>query len=119
MTKLLIDWRIHDEGDWHFDSHRAVHEVEHEKAEDSECETTVVQVISLMPCVCTGQDCRNDKTEHQAEQDGEDHSFGSELYLTEHEIVPDCVAEQEFADEGSKRGRKHADMQVALKIQVL
>lgn len=80
-------------------------------AENTDGESRLVHVVALLYTRDTGEQSGDDKSRNRAEKDREEHAEQAEPDRSEMELS-DGIAEQEVADEGRERGRKHGDVQI-------
>ena len=74
MSKTVIDGVDVPGACGRFDSHGFVHKVENQKSEESEGQTAVIEVVSLVPGFCAGQNSRDDKAQCGGEEEGQENS---------------------------------------------
>ena len=117
MAELDIDMVVKGQAAGGFYAHGLVHEVVDEKAEEPEGQTAVVQVIALVPGLCSRQNGWDHIAQHEAEEEGQGHAGTRQVCLSEDKVAALGVAEEKFTDKGGKGGSKHTDMEVALKIK--
>ena len=97
--------------------HCFIHEIIEEKAESAKGKAAAVQIISLVPHMCTRKDGRNYKSQHEGKQDSQKHPGKSQAGSAEDKMVPLCIAEEKLADKGTKSSGEHTDMQVFFIVQ--
>ena len=98
------------------ESHGPVEKVKEEKSQHSYSQSTVKQIVALVPGMSSRQDSGNKKTQYKAESYGQQNTGQSQIHFSQHKM-PLSIAEHQFTDKGAKTGGKHTDMEILFIIQ--
>ena len=99
--------------------HGFIEKIIEEEAKDAKSKAAVIEIIAFMPCMRARKDCRDDKAKHDDKTGRQGNPGSSQTDRAKHIILLLRIAEQKLADERAEGGRKHTDMQIIFKIQLM